>query len=143
MKKTFASILLITIFQVGLSQKRDIEALTKLNQDWLNSYPKKDTATLAKIFADDFILISPKGVKMTKRDIIANLDKQETVSVGIDSLDIRLLTKKAGIITVYTTFVLKTDGKEITGKNCYQDVYVKRKGKWLAVAAHVTLLSVK
>ena len=143
MKKTFASILLITIFQVGLSQKKDIEALTKLNQDWLNSYPKKDTATLAKIFADDFILISPKGVKMTKRDIIANLDKQETVSVGIDSLDIRLLTKKAGIITVYTTFVLKIDGKEITGKNCYQDVYVKRKGKWLAVAAHVTLLSVK
>lgn len=143
MKKTFASILLITIFQVGLSQKKDIEALTKLNQDWLNSYPKKDTATLAKIFADDFILISPKGVKMTKRDIIANLDKQETVSVCIDSLDIRLLTKKTGIITVYTTFVLKIDGKEITGKNCYQDVYVKRKGKWLAVAAHVTLLSVK
>ena len=143
MKKTFASILLITIFQVGLSQKKDIEALTKLNQDWLNSYPKKDTATLAKIFADDFILISPKGVKMTKRDIIANLDKQETVSVCIDSLDIRLLTKKTGIITVYTTFVLKIDGKEITGKNCYQDVYVKRKGKWLGDAAPVTLLSVK
>jgi hypothetical protein len=31
----------------------------------------------------------------------------------------------------------------MTGQNCYQDVYVKRKGNCLAVAAHVTLLSMK
>jgi hypothetical protein len=29
----------------------------------------------------------------------------------------------------------------MTGRNCYQDIYVKRKGKWMAVMAHVTLLS--
>lgn len=143
MTKLLLSILLATIFQNAFSQRKDIEELTKLNQDWLNSYPKKDTTTLAKIFADDFVLISPKGVKMTKRDILSNLSKQETVSIAIDSVDVRLLTNGVGLITAYTTFVLKIDGKDMTGQNCYQDVYIKRKGKWFAVAAHVTLLNMK
>jgi|GEM_PF-5641466 len=26
------------------------------------------------------------------------------------------------------------------GRNCYQDVYVKRKGRWMAIAAHVVSL---
>jgi ketosteroid isomerase-like protein len=69
--------LLTLALQGAFSQNKDIDDLTKLNRDWLNSYPKKDTATLNRIFADDFVLISPKGVKMTRRDIISNLDKQE------------------------------------------------------------------
>ena len=85
MIKLLLSILLTTILQNAFLQNKDIEELTRLNQDWLNSYHKKDTATLSKIFADDFILISPKGAKMTRRDIIDNLDKQETVSINIDS----------------------------------------------------------
>jgi uncharacterized protein (TIGR02246 family) len=141
MTKLLLSILLVAIFQNAFSQNKDIEELTKLNQDWLNSYPKKDSATLAEIFAEDFVLISPKGTKMTKYDIISNLDKQETVLIKIDSVDVKLLTTEVGLLTAYTTFVLKVDDKEVTGKNCYQDVYVKRKGKWLAVAAHVTLIS--
>ncbi|HJV20177.1 MAG TPA: nuclear transport factor 2 family protein [Sediminibacterium sp.] len=143
MTKVLLSILLLAIFQSAFSQDHEIEELKKLNQDWLNSYAKKDTATLSKVFADDFVLVSPKGAKMTKRDIISNLDKQETVSVTIDSIDVRLLTDEVGLITCYTTFVLKMDGKDVIGQNCYQDVYVKRKGKWFAVAAHVTLLAMK
>jgi len=143
MTKLLLSILLTAIFQNTFSQNRDIEELTRLNQDWLNSYHKKDTATLNKIFADDFVLISPKGAKMTRKDIIDNLNKQETVSINIDSISVQLLIDNVGLITAYTTFVLKIDDKEMTGQNCYQDVYIKRKGKWFAVAAHVTLLNMK
>ena len=143
MMKFLLPVLLSTILQNAFSQNKDIEELTRLNQDWLNSYQKKDAATLNKIFADDFLLISPKGTKMTKRDIIDNLDKQETVSINIDSVSVQLLTNDVGLITAYTTFVLKVDSKEVTGQNCYQDVYIKRKNKWVAVAAHVTLLNMK
>ncbi|MES1218728.1 MAG: nuclear transport factor 2 family protein [Bacteroidota bacterium] len=133
----------IFIFQSTYSQNKDVHELTKLNQEWLNSYHKKDTATLNRIFADDFVLISPKGIKMTKKDIINNLDKQETVSVNIDSIEVRLITGDVGLITAYTTFVLKDGNNNITGQNCYQDVYIKRKGRWFALAAHVTLLNMK
>ena len=141
MIKNLLLILLIVTFRNASGQQNDIKELTTINQNWLNSYPKKDTATLSKIFAEDFVLVSPKGTKMTKHDIISNLDKQETVSITIDSVEVKLLTADVGVITAYTTFVLKIDSKDVTGKNCYQDVYVKRKGKWLAVAAHLTLIS--
>ena len=44
------------------AQTSAIAVIKKLNYDWLNAYPKKDTAALSKILADDFILISPGGV---------------------------------------------------------------------------------
>jgi hypothetical protein len=136
--------LLMVILNKAFSQNKAIEELTKLNQDWLNSYPKKDTAALNKILSEDFILISPKETKMTRSDVINNLNKQEAVSVNIDSINVQLVADNAGLITAYTTFVLKTgDGKEMTGRNCYQDVYIKRNGRWLAVAAHVTLPDIK
>ncbi|SDG01923.1 nuclear transport factor 2 family protein [Chitinophaga filiformis] len=144
MVRLLLSILLALPIQHTFSQTRtDVEELTSINQDWLNSYPKKDAATLNRIFADDFVLISPKGTKMSKHDIIANLDKQETVAVKIDNVDVKLLTPDVGLITAYTTFIMKIDGKDVKGKNCYQDVYVKREGKWRAVAAHVTLLEME
>lgn len=143
MRLTIIWTILTMVSQTCLSQSTDVETLKRLNKDWINSYPTKDAATLSNIFADDFVLINHKGTKMTKKDIIAGLDKQETLSTKIDSVDVELLADNVGVVTAYTTFVLKTEGKEMTGQNCYQDIYVKRKGKWLAVKAHVTLLSFK
>jgi len=133
----------LIISQCAFSQNKDIQELTKLNADWLNSYPTKDTAILNKILADDFILIAPNGTKMTKTDVINNFTKQEPISVDVDSIDVRLLTPDIGLISAYTTFMIQTGSKELTGKNSYQDVYMKRKGRWYAVAAHVTLLNMK
>lgn len=141
--KLAISILLMIIFQNAFSQNSDIETLTKLNQDWLNLSITKDTAAIAKIFADDFVLISPNGAKRTKHEVVRNIMYQDLKSINIDSIDVRLLTKNVGLITCYLTFVLNNDGKEVIGKNCYQDVYIKRKGRWFAVAAHVTLLNSK
>jgi len=141
MFRLLLSLLLIISLQHAFSQTKDIEELTNINRDWLNSYAKKDSATLDRIFAEDLVLISPAGTKMSKKDIIANLAKQETVSVKIDSVDVKLLTHDVGLITAYTTFVLKIDGKDTEGRICYQDVYIKRRGKWQAVAAHVTSLN--
>jgi uncharacterized protein (TIGR02246 family) len=143
MQTQIISLFLILISQNVLSQNKDIEILKTLNREWLDSYTTKDAATLNKIFADDFVLISHTGTKMAKKNIIDNLKNQETVSVSIDSLDVKLLTENVGVVTAYTTFVVKSDGKDMTGKNCYQDIYMKRNGKWVAVNAHVTLLSFK
>ncbi len=135
---------IVTLFsETGFSQSKDIEILKNLNKGWINSYPTKDSVTLNKIFADDFVLINHKGMQMTKRDIVGGLNKQEIVSAKIDSVEVKLLTDNVGVVIAYTTFVLKSEGKEMTGQNCYQDIYMKRKGKWMAVMAHVTLLSFK
>ena len=135
---------LIIFFSVeSFGQSHDIEVIEKLNRDWLNTYPKKDSATLSKILADDFIMIASNGYRQTKKDNLMNLlsPNIETISVTIDSVNTRMLTREVGLLNAWITFVFKADGKEMTGHNCYQDIYMKRKGEWVAVAAHVTLLN--
>jgi len=124
------------------SQNRVVEAIKKLNQDWLNSFPSRDSATLSKILAYDFILIGANGSRQTKKDNLLNLVSPgiEFKSVLIDSVDVRLLTPDVAVLTAWTSFIFKADGKEMKGRNCYQDIYMKRKDRWWAVSAHVTLL---
>jgi uncharacterized protein (TIGR02246 family) len=138
--KIIFSFLLMIILQNALSQNKDVEEIKKLNYDWINSYVTQDSVTFSKIFADDFILISPGGKKFTKKDILTNLKNQKMASTHIDSVDVRLLTNDVGILTAYATFGANADGKNVTGRTCYQDIYIKRKGRWFAVSAHVTSL---
>ena len=136
------SALIIFFSFASVAQSRDAETIKQLNQDWLNALPKRDSLTLSKILADDFIMIGANGSTQTKKDNLTNLMSPsiETKSVEIDSVKARLLTTDVGMVTAWTSFVLSINGKEMTGKNCYQDVYMKRKNKWVAVSAHVTLL---
>jgi len=140
MRKLIAILALVILCRQANCQTNDIEAIRKLNHDWIYSYPTRDTATMARIFGDDLILISPGGMKMNKQTILRNVMNQTTVSIKIDSADIKLLSPDIGIITAWLSFVTKDNGKNVPGRNSYQDVYIKRKGRWYAVVAHVTLL---
>jgi len=129
----------------GFAQSGDRQVIKQLNEDWIHAYPTKDTTTMSRIFADDIILIAPNGSKMNKRQMLAATasPEQKIKSAQVDSVDVRLLNKNVGLIMAYTSFVFLVDGKEMPGRNCYLDVYERRKGRWVAVAAHVTLLSIK
>ncbi len=143
MIKAFLVVLFAFCFKSSFGQDKDIEQITKLNKSWLDLTVKKDTAVFSQIFADDFVLISPSGNKVTKQNVVKNILTQELKSVIIDSLDVKLLTNNIGLVTCYITFVVPDNGKDMTGKNCYQDIYIKRKNRWYAIAAHVTMLSYK
>jgi uncharacterized protein (TIGR02246 family) len=145
MKLPLCSVFFLLLFSVHSTQAQygDVEAIQQLNMNWLNAYPKKDSAALSKVLADDFILITPNGTKENKKDNLLNLlsPNIEFISVVIDSTTVRLLTPDVGILTAWTSFTFKFAGKETKAKNCYQDVYMKRNNKWVAVQAHVSSLS--
>lgn len=152
MKKTLigATLTLLSIIaaaQTGNTHSADIETIKKLNEAWIHSYPGKDTATLARIFADDIILINPAGTKMGKRAMLANLASssggQQITSTHVDSVDVQLLSDDIGLVFAKASFVSIADGKPSTGQTGYLDVYQKRNGRWVAIAAHVTYLGSK
>ena len=123
------------------SSAGDIQALEKLNADWIGAYPSKDTTTLSRIFADDLVLVSPNGTHMSKRQIIANVSSpgQQVLSSKVDKVEVRLLGN-VGLVVAQASFVTRDDGKEVAGRTNYLDVYEKREGKWVAIAAHVTYI---
>lgn len=123
------------------AQNKDAETLKKLNADWIASYVTRDTAKMSSIFGNDLVLINPSGKKYHKRDILKGVvnPKQQFLSTHVDSVEVRLFGN-VGIINAKTSATVKSEGKTSMSKVCYMDVYEKRKGRWYAVAAHVTLL---
>jgi len=123
------------------SSSDDVRTLEKLNEDWIHSYPGKDTATFARIFADDLIMITPNGSRLSKKECIANLESpgQRIVSTKVDKVQVRLLGN-IGLVMAEASFISLDNGKEVPGRTNYLDVYEKRNGRWVAIAAHVTFL---
>jgi ketosteroid isomerase-like protein len=123
------------------SSPDDVKTLEKLNEDWIHSYPGKDTATLGRIFADDLIMITPNGSRMSKKQILANTASpgQQVASAKVEKVQVKLVGN-IGLVMAEASFISLENGKEVPGRTNYLDVYEKRNGRWVAIAAHVTFL---
>jgi ketosteroid isomerase-like protein len=142
MKYLIASLLILSA-AVAFAQpgSDDIATLKKLNEDWIHSYPGKDTATLGRILADDLIMITPNGSRLSRQDCLTTMasPNQQIRSSKVDKVEVRLLGNTA-LVMAEASFVALDNGKEAPGRTNYLDVYEKRKGGWVAIAAHVTYL---
>ena len=113
----------------------DHDALFELNRDYIRSVQTSDVRRFDEILADDFLCSNPDGSLVDRKDFL----KQTAVPVKISNLEardvnIRLMGDFA-IIHARTTYSLP-DGRAGGGR--YTDVWARRDGRWLAVAAHVT-----
>lgn len=123
------------------AQSADAITIKNLNRQWLDAIVREDSASLARILADDFVLINPSGMRRTKADNIPmHIPGQQVTNIVIDSQDLRFLTNDVGVITVWTTNYITQGAEKMVLKICFMDIYQKRKGQWRAVAAHVTLM---
>ena len=140
-------ILLLVFIFAGLSplsyaQSADETVIKQLNRQWLDAIVQEDSASLALVLADDFVLINPAGIRRTKSDNISlHIPGQQVTKINIDSQDVRFLTDEVGIITVWTTNYITQGSQKVVFKICYMDIYQKRNNQWKAVAGHVTLLT--
>jgi ketosteroid isomerase-like protein len=85
--------------------------------------------------AEDFVNSNPDGSLATRAQFLAQMARPCTVSnLTAEDVLIRLLGEVALIHarTVYT----KPDGAAGGGR--YTDVWARRQGRWLCLAAHVT-----
>jgi len=141
MKKLFVVLIGVLSYCNCLAQNKDIETIKKLNADWIGSYVTKDSTVLSRIFADDMVLTNPGGKTMYKKQMLLNLVSPglQCLSAKVDTASVRLFGN-IGIINAVASSTIKDGGKTETIRTNYMDVYEKRKGRWYAVAAHVTLL---
>ena len=120
----------------------DEQQVRQLEHEWIDAFRRGDTETLDRILADDFIFTDPEGKLLTKAEWMADMTSGELTfeSIYIDALQVRMYGDAAvanGRVTV------KAQSKEggFNGQYCYTDKYVKRGGRWQAVAEQATFLS--
>jgi ketosteroid isomerase-like protein len=113
----------------------DIQELTALNRDYVDSVQNSDVKRFDEILAGDFYCSNPDKSLVDRAAFL----KQTANPVAIKNLKaedvkIRILGDFA-IIHAQTSYTTP-DGQEAHGR--YTDCWARQGGKWLAVSAHVS-----
>jgi ketosteroid isomerase-like protein len=113
----------------------DLEILTKLNDDYIQSVQQSNVKRFDEILAADFLCSNPDGTLIDRAAFLQQTARPVTIrNLKAHDVNVRLMGDFAIIHarTSYTT----ADGAEGGGR--YTDTWARRDGKWLAVSAHVT-----
>jgi len=115
------------------------QTLQATEQAWLNAEKNHDSAAFEKLVADDWIAITPDGKSQTKAERAAEIKSAGTVSATLGDMKVRVFGDTA-VVTGTDDETTMKDGKKSSDHYVWTDVFVKRNGKWLAVASQTALI---
>jgi uncharacterized protein (TIGR02246 family) len=119
----------------GGAPAHDRDALIALNRDYVQCVQQGDVRRFDEILAEDFVCSNPDGSHVDRDGFLAQTARPVTIAdLQAHDVDVRVLGDVA-LIHARTTYTL-ADGRQGAGR--YTDVWARRDGRWLAVAAHVT-----
>jgi ketosteroid isomerase-like protein len=113
---------------------KDTEILDRLNTDFVRSVEDSDVRWFEQNLAEDFLNTGPDGSLVDRAGFLAHVARPAGISnFEADDVRIRVMGDVA-IIHGRTTYAKAAGGR---GAGRYTDVWARRRGKWLCVAAHV------
>ena len=113
----------------------DLDTLEQLNRDYISSVQNGDVKRFDEILAPDFLCSNPDGSLVDRAGFLAQTARPVTIS-GLRAEDVQIrVMGDVALIHARTSYKL-ADGRPGSGR--YTDVWARRGGRWLAVAAHVT-----
>lgn len=115
--------------------KSDHATLVQLNAEYLRAAETSDVTRFEAILAPDFRCTLPDGTFFDRAQFLDSTSRSAGFrDLQAHDVEVRVLGDSA-IVHARTEFT-HTDGRR--GQGRYTDVWVRRDGRWLAVAAHVT-----
>ncbi len=128
----------------GSTNKAAMNTLIQIEHDWADALVKGDVTTWSRCLAQDWIGTTPEGSIVTKAGAYADLKTGLVVRslFRLDDLKVRLYGDTA-IVFGLETEKSKIHGKDMSGQYRFTDVFVKREGRWQAVASHASLVSAR
>src|SRR5262249_12345479 len=116
----------------------DLDVLLRLNEDYIHAVTASDVARFEDLLADDFLCTASDGSFLNRQQFLQHTAEPYTLkTLQARDVQVRLMGDTA-IVHARTTFAYP-DGSAGTGR--YTDVWARRSGRWVAVAAHVTRAS--
>jgi ketosteroid isomerase-like protein len=127
------------------------QTLQHTEQAWVRAEKNHDATAFEQLVADDWIGITPNGKSQTKAERAAEVKfphiapaevrnmklrvlDDTTVTTGTDDMRVRVFGDTA-VVTGTDAETALEDGNKSIAHYVWTDVFVKRNGKWLAVAS--------
>jgi ketosteroid isomerase-like protein len=112
----------------------DLETLAALNRDYISSVQNSDVKRFDEILSEDFLNTNPDSSLVDRAGFLKQIAPKTKISnLACHDVNIRVMGDFA-IIHARTSYTLP-DGREGNGR--YTDVWARRGGTWLCVAAQV------
>ena len=118
------------------------QQLVKAEKEWADALVKGDEATVARLEADDITTVQDDGSVTTKKDDLTNLKSGDTKFTSLEESDVHV--REYGNTAVVTgSYHAKgtNKGKAFDENGRFTDTWVKRNGRWQAVASQDTLIA--
>jgi ketosteroid isomerase-like protein len=115
---------------------RDLNTLQELNRGYIRSVQASDVRWFDEHLAEDFVNSNPDCSFVDRAGFLAQIARPcQVKNLAAEDVLIRMVSQEVAIIRARTTYV-KLDGQPGAGR--YTDVWARRGGRWLCVAANVS-----
>ena len=115
------------------------QALAQIEDDWARALEAHDTAFFSRVLAADFHGTQDSGKTFTRAEVIQNAGDR-TVQVRDlhdENREIRIYGDgNIGVVTGLSIWKEQSGGRTSQKSGRYTEVFVKRDGRWQAVAGH-------
>ena len=113
----------------------DRQTLVQLNENYIRSVQESDVRWFEANLSADFLNTNPDGSLVDRAAFLVQIAKPVTIT-GLRCEDVRVrIEGDVAIIHARTTYT-RPDGQPGAGR--YTDIWARRQGSWICIAAHVT-----
>ena len=140
MKTTLVtSLMMLGLATAGFGAGAESE-LKALDQQWVEAYPKADTAFLKTVEADDWTLVDSDGKVVTKAQDIKELGDKTFVckSASMSDASVKMIGENAAYVTSTIKMAGSYKGKDFSDTYRSVDIFEKNGGKWQATYSQIT-----
>lgn len=115
---------------------RDLDTLQELNRGYIRSVQESDVRWFDEHLSEDFVNSNPDCSFVDRAGFLTQIARPCPVKgLAAEDVLIRMVGEEVAIIRARTTYV-KPDGQPGAGR--YTDVWARRGGRWVCVAANVS-----
>jgi ketosteroid isomerase-like protein len=121
-------------------RQEDQNTLAKLDAEYQKAVEQNDTRTMARILADDFILVLGDGTTLTKDDLLKDAASGKTkYEHQVDSDRTVRVWGNTAVVTAKLWLKGLEDGKQVDYCQWFSDTYVRKPAGWSYVFGQASL----
>jgi Domain of unknown function (DUF4440) len=121
----------------------DEQELRDIQQQLARAWIEKDRAFIEQVLAPEWKVTQTDGSILTRADVLRNAFENSTLIVKSSKVDDVTVTfvGTTAIVRGRTEATGIVNGKSISARLRFTDVFVKRDGRWQAIASHASSLA--
>ena len=142
---TFASAAVLVLLAMQPARADPVRHLTDLQQQLARAWVAGDRASIERIIAPDWTVTGPDGQISTRADVLREVFETRThriSSLTVDDVRVRVFGD-AAVVTGRTRGRGESGNKPYDVEIRFTDTFVRRDGRWQAVASHASLVMAK